>query len=207
MKNYDDVYYLVFEIETEETLYLEAFQKSEDRDPGHVFLTLGQEPLFFSNSYKDEDLAAGVSKPLLKSHMNINDLIVEDSIREKLKSYDMAGVQMYPSVIVDDKGVFHENYWYINIYGRLNALDFDKCRIRRYSPSDTHHKVKEYALSSQALDEIPESQRLIFKPEKTDTGYVFVHEKIVKIFRDEGVKNLQFIKVSEYKSGMEFTSL
>lgn len=173
MKNYNDEYYIVFERFDEHTLYLEAQQKSADRDPGHVKLSISQGPLFFENSYKEEDVKSGLSKPLLKAHMNLSSVVFVDSIREKIKDFDIFGVQVFPSVIVDDFDKIHDGYWYINVFDSLDCLDLPKCFIEDFDPSEEDHYVEKYHLSSHVLDSIVEEHRLIIRPDKISHGYLF----------------------------------
>jgi len=204
MKTYDDEYYIVFDVYDDNTLYLTALQKSADRDPGHAWLTPGQEPLFFENSYKDDDIKDGKSRAILNAHMNMNSVLMSVEIREKIKDFNIDSVQIYPAVIIDDAGKYYDEYWYVNVFKRLDCLDYERCKIKKYKPDADSHRVKKYCLSTSVLDGIPEESRLIFKPEKTSQGYTFFHKKIVKIFKDAGVNNLNFFKVSEYEMGDEY---
>jgi len=187
LKTYDDEYYIVFELSDEFGLYLQGLERSENCNPGVEFIPPSGEPLYFENSYKEDGLADGVSRPILKAHMNVNDIILHNDIREKIKDFNMAGVQFYPATIIGDDGGYHDEYWYVNVYNRLDCLDFNRSEIVEYDLSETHHFFMRYSLSSNVLDAIPEEKRLIIKPGKTDMGFTFVHRKIAEIILGAGV--------------------
>ena len=206
MNKYNDEYYIVFEHFNENTLYLAETDQTEPRDIGWKELQFGLEPAFFENGYKDKDKdkAHGIKRPISSAHMNGNTIIINNDLREKIKHFDIAGLQLYPSVIIDDDDYYHDGYWVLNNYQRLECLDYDHCIIRNYTPGSDRHRVKKYCLSETVLDAIPEEQRLIFKPAKTDMGYAFFHKRIVDIFNKYGVETLKFEKVSEWKAGKQF---
>ncbi len=204
MSKYNDQYYIVDEVYDNNTLYLTALQKTANRNYSYKKMQPGDEPLFFENAYKKEDIAAGSKKQIKQSHMNGNFLLVSNDIRGKIKGIQSNGVQLYPAVIIDDDEDFHDNFWLLNVFNKQNYIDFDKSEIKRYDPKSDSHKVKKYFLSDEALDKVPEENRLIFKPSNTDVGFMFVHQKIVDIFNEFKVGNIKFYKVSEWKKGMQF---
>ncbi len=204
MSNYNDQYYIVFKSYDENTLYLSALQKSADRDYGFYKLDLNDEPLYFENIYKEDDKKNNVIHHLYPTHMNMNYVIVNKEIRDKIQYFDIEYTQLYPSVIIDDDNKSHEGYWLINIYDRLDCLDFDKCEIEDYDPTDRKHEINKFYFSDVLMDQIPEEKRLMIRPKKDDMGYTFFHQKIVDIFLDSGVTNLRFFKVSDWEAGVEF---
>ena len=204
MSKYNDQYYIVSEVFDESTLYLKALKKSADRDYGFYKLSLNDEPLYFENAYKEDDKKNSVIHHLYPTHMNMNYVIINQELRDKIQYFDIEYTQLYPAVIIDDNDKYHEGYWLINIYGRLDCLDYEKCTIKRYSPGSDSHRVKRYFLSESTLDLIPEERRLIFRPANTDQGYTFFHQKIVDIFNEFGDHSLRFFRVSEWEAGMQF---
>lgn len=115
MNKYDDEYYIAFEQTNDDTLYLKGLKRSAERDYGSNKLSFNDEPLFFENSYKNEDKSQGVVRPIKNAHMNMNYIIISDSIRSHIKKFKISSFQLYPAVIVDDSNNFHENYWFFNI--------------------------------------------------------------------------------------------
>ena len=205
MNKYNDEYYIVFEHFNESTLYLKKTKQTAKRYIGWKELEFGLEPAFFENGYKDEDKKHGIKRAISSAHMNGNTIIINNDLRDKIKHFDISGLQLYPSVIIDDDDYYHDGYWVLNNYQRLECLDYDNCIIEDYVPGDDNHEIDKYYLSETVLDAIPEEQRLIIKPDNTDMDYAFFHKRIVDIFNKYGVETLRFIKVSEWEGGCEFT--
>jgi len=204
MSKYNDDYYIVFEYDDAETVYLKALRKTADRDYEFEKMRFGLEPLFFENAYKKEDIKRKIERKIRSVHMNMNFLLINNELRDKLKFFDITYFQLYPAVIIDDNEHYHENYWFFNIYNNLDCIDYDKSIIRDYEVGDKYHDVNTYYLSDAVLDKIPEEERLIFRPANTDIGFTFVHQKIVNVFNDYGVDTLRFMKVSEWEMGKQF---
>ena len=124
--------------------------------------------------------------------------------------FDFTDMQLYPAVYIDDEGQYHENYWCMNFWG-IDCLDREKSILSRIgqrklqeNPHADRLPVKKYALSQEVLNKIPEEKRLVFKIGGDNTGYVFIHQKITDIFREENATGIKLYKVSEYKKGMEY---
>lgn len=203
MSRYNDEYYLVFKNTEINDLCLTALKKTADRGYTYERMALGGDPLFFENSYKDEDKKSGVVYPILDALMNINFVIVKDVLREKIKKFVIDGFQLYPSIILDDNGQYQEGYWFFNVYEKLDCLDFEKCTIEDYEPAELRHDIEKFYLSDDLLDAIPEERRLIFKPSGQMIGLIMVHQKIVDLFRGAN-HGLRFIKVSDWEDGLQF---
>ncbi|MBP3140081.1 imm11 family protein [Aliivibrio fischeri] len=204
MNKYNDEYYIVFENYNNETLYLSPLQKTFDRNYTYTKMAMGQEPLFFENAYKDKDLSNLIKRPIKDSHLNLNFPIVSETIKEDLVNFEINNFQLYPTVIIGDDNSYYDDFWFFNIYKKIDVLDYENCDIKRYNPNDKRHKVRKYFLSIKKLDLIEEENRLIFIPEKASGAPVFIHKKIVDIFNKHKVDTLKFIKVSEWEMGKQF---
>ena len=206
MSNYEELYYLVDERYDEDTLYLTALQRTENRDYDFEEMSFGSEPLFFENAYKDKDVVIGKTRPLMSAHMNMTYLIVNNEIKRHIDDDSIYQGKLYPSVIIDDKGHYHDEFWFFNIYGSLNALDCENSEIQDYNPDARRHSVAKYKLKEELLDKIPEDQRLIFMMPNTKTKITFVHQKIVDVFEKLKVDNIRFHKLSEWYPGKQSRS-
>jgi hypothetical protein len=204
MSIYEEQYYIVSKQYDENTLYLRALDRTENRDYDFEKLRFGEEPLFFENAYKDEDKAAGLIRPLKKAHMNSTYLIVDDSIKGDLEGYDISGFQFYPAVIIDDDGNYHENYWFFNIYNEYDFLDCEGSEIKNYKPGAKRNKVVKYKLDDEKLQAVSEESRLIFMMPNTDQRTTYVHQKVVDVFEKHGVDNINFLRMSEWYRGKQF---
>ena len=131
-------------------------------------------------------------------------LIVDENIKEDLDQYDINGFQLYPAVVVDDNGNYHEDYWFFNIYQHLDALDVNLSEIGNYNPNDDEHDVKKFKLKTDFLDKIKEENRLIFIMPNTDLMTIIAHQKIVDIFNKHDVDSVVFHKMSEWYAGKQF---
>ncbi len=127
MKNYNDEYYLVVLPPDGDQIFVEALQKTANRD----YYTEKQnpgEPFFFQNSYREEDKEQGIQHKLPDILMNGAWLIVNDTVRDFLKFYDTKGMQIYPAVYIDDDLSWHENYWFLIFYDDLDCWDRGEIR-------------------------------------------------------------------------------
>ena len=99
---YEDQYYIVDKVFSDDTLYLKATKTTAKRKYGYKKLEYGEAPLFFENVYKDRDIKLGKVRAIKSAHMNITHLIVDDDIKEKIDKFDISNFQFYPAVIIDD---------------------------------------------------------------------------------------------------------
>ncbi|MFC3679366.1 imm11 family protein [Bacterioplanoides pacificum] len=204
MTTYEDQYYLVNKKYDENTLYLTPFEKTMQRRFHLKKIPYGEEPLFFENAFKEKDKQHGISRPLRKAMMWTTFLIVDENIKEDLEQYDINGFQLYPAVVVDDNGNYHEDYWFFNIYQHLDALDTDLSIIDNYNPNSNGHDVEKFKLKTDVLDQIKEENRLIFIMPNTEILTIIAHQKIVDIFNKHDVDSVVFHKMSEWYSGKQF---
>ncbi|MGF1743060.1 hypothetical protein L4C34_18740 [Vibrio profundum] len=203
MNQYNDQYYIVFEKYSDDTLYLVTHDRSDYRNYEYTKLVY-EEPMFFENGYKDKDLIRGVSRPIKNAHLDVTYPIISDEIKRSLGEVENRTFQFYPSIIVDDKGDYHDDYWLFNIFEQLDVLDIDKCHIRNYRSDRDVQKIQKYYLSNEKVSLIPLEGRLVFMPEYSDVGHVMIHESLVRKIKGHNVDTLQFIKVSDWEMGSQF---
>ncbi len=204
MNKYNEEYYIVFDNYNDETLYLSPLQKTFDRNYTYTKAVMGQDPFFFENAYKDKDLLNSIQRPIKNAHLNLNYPIVSDKVKDDMNNFKIDNFQLYPTIIIDDNGDFYDNFWFFNIFNKINVLNLKRCIIDDYDEDDKRHDIDKYYLDSNKLDAIPEEQRLVFIPEKASGAPVFLHQKIVDVFNKHKVDTLKFIKVSEWEMGKQF---
>ena len=211
MKNYNDEYYIVLNAYTDDTIYLTPLQKTADRRFRLRKLSYGEEPLFFENSYKEEDIKRGIKHKLTSVLQSAGIPLVNDAIRNRLKFIDFKDMQLYPAVYIGDDEKYHENYWCMNFYGELDCWDREKSIMNEddreeyiADPNATHLDVYKYHLSPEILDLIPEEERLIINIGGTAIGVIMMHKKIVDIFESENATGIRFAKVADFEEGMQF---
>ncbi|HHP0481444.1 hypothetical protein NB545_26945 [Vibrio campbellii] len=205
MSQYNEQYFIVFKSYDENTLYLSPQKHSAMRDYEFTKLS-GGEPMFFENGYRDEDLSRGVSRPIKDAHLAIAYPVFTNEIRKSLGQVDNKCFQLFPAVIVDDSGKYHEDYWVFNVFEKMDVLNLEECDIDDFDPEDTRHTIDKYSLDTDKLDALPEKERLVFMPKYSDYPHIMVHESVVKAFKKHNVDTLNFVKVSDWEMGLQFVS-
>lgn len=203
MNNFNEQYYIAFMPFGDEQLYVSPDQKTADRDFDFKKVPLGEAPFFFENGYKEEDKEEGNRWPITEIMMVGTSFIAIQEIRDELIKHDVDGMQLYPSVYIDDDDNWHENYWYLNFYKELHCLDKKRSKIDEDEDDDKDDdaEVLSIHLSARVLDAIPEEKRLLFKIGGTTLPYVLVHQKIVDFITQNNYKGIRFLKVSTFKYG------
>ncbi|WP_045406868.1 imm11 family protein [Vibrio jasicida] len=205
MSQYNEQYFIVFKSYDENTLYLSPQKHSAMRDYEFTKLSSG-EPMFFENGYREEDLFRGVSRPIKDAHLAIAYPVFTNEIRKSLGQVDNKCFQLFPAVIVDDSGKYHEDYWVFNVFEKMDVLNLEECDIDDFDPEDTRHTIDKYSLDTDKLDALPEKERLVFMPKYSDYPHIMVHESVVKAFKKHNVDTLNFVKVSDWEMGLQFVS-
>ncbi|MCG9678650.1 hypothetical protein [Vibrio sp. Isolate24] len=203
MSRFNDQYYIVFKNYDENTLYLTTHDRSDHRDYEFTKLS-GNEPMFFENGYREEDLARGISRPITKAHLDSTYPVIADEVKQSLGDISNDCFQLYPAIIVDDHGKYHDSYWAFNLFQKMDVLNLEKCQIDDYDPEDTRHTIDQYCLDNDKLSAIPENERLVFMPKFSDYPHIMMHEKVVKVFKKHNVDTLNFVKVSDWVMGLQF---
>ncbi len=136
-------------------------------------------------------------------------LLISDSLREKLKFYDISGLQIYPAVYIDDDQHWHEDRWFMNFYQEVDCFDRKLSTIEieeeEEEDDDDDADVIKYHLDPLILNEIPEEKRWMFKMGGATVDYMFIHQKIADLFSTCQANGVIFLKVSEFKEGDQFT--
>lgn len=151
-------------------------------------------------------LSRGVSRPIKDAHLAIAYPVFTNEIRKSLGQVDNKCFQLFPAVIVDDSGKYHEDYWVFNVFEKMDVLNLEECDIDDFDPEDTRHTIDKYSLDTDKLDALPEKERLVFMPKYSDYPHIMVHECVVKAFKKHNVDTLNFVKVSDWEMGLQFVS-
>ncbi|MCG9597696.1 hypothetical protein L1D15_13300 [Vibrio sp. Isolate25] len=159
MNNYNDVYYLLKGVPFQEKfLELKASKNTGRRNHTFEKLDYGDGPAFFDNAYKGE-------VPFHLSDAQLDGIypVVSEKIASVIKHFNIDGFQLFPAVIVDDDGEWHEEFYFFNFYRSLDCVDFQNSVVRNYSPAKRNNTVLQYQLDENVLDAIPEENRLMIK--------------------------------------------
>jgi len=209
MSRYDEKYFLVCLPPGDEQICLKPNSQTAKRKYHYKKLNPGEAPLFFQNSYRESDNNQWAITNVL---VDMSGLLVSQAIYEDIRSYNINFMQTYPSVYVDDAGTYHEDYWYIGFFEKLNCLDVDNSTIETFDfdeddedeDDEQRLEVEKYLLCDKMLDGIPEEKRLMFKLGGCSKKHIFVYHKIVDIFERNNAQGVRFFKVSEFKEGDQF---
>lgn len=206
MKAYEEQYHIVRNVYNEDTVYLKPKKQSGTRKYKNSQLAFGEAPLLFEAS-SDKGFTHGDRKLVLgDAHMEGVYPIVSQKVYDLLKHFDINHFQLYPTTIFESSGNYIENYYFFNIYERLDCVDFEISGLINYRKGALRHTVSKFILKSEVLDEIEEENRLILHPNKVLTAPIIVHEKVVNIFKNLNIKTVQFISLSDYALGSEFNN-
>ena len=214
MTVYDECYYILQRPHGDEQLFLSPDKKTFNRRYTYMKMDQGGGPLFFENGFKERDASEGKSFLTTNVLMNGSNFLVDDAIRDKLKFKDIWGMQPYLAIYVDDDGKWHENYWFLNFYETVDCwdrkhsiLDIDEDDDDEDDDEDSIEldpEIMQYRLDADILNAIPEEKRLMFKMGGASKLYIFVHQKVVDIFKECNAIGVRFVKVSEFKEGDQF---
>ncbi len=206
MSKYNSQYYIAMNNYSPETLCLKPFKDTSKRFYGFEPLSIENGPLFFGNAYRDKDKAANIRRPIKQAHMHAAFVIMHEDIKKDMEDYFYShpGVELFPAVLIDDDEQSHEHFWFINRYGELDCLDYDKSIIDDFDEDQEEHSVDKYSLRDDVLDAIPEDKRLVLQVANTDIGYTIVHQRIVDIFNKHQVDTLRFHRLDEWQMGKQY---
>ena len=163
---------------------------------------LGQ-PLVFTNKRAKLLEEKGLGEQLTAILFDATSIIVGPAVKETLSRVLSDGMHFYPAVYIDSKEEWHENYWYLNIYRRLDCWNRKESQYFHIEGDDSPD-VESYVLSSDVLSNIDESDRLIFKMGATAMGHLFFHEKVVQALREANTDGIEFFSVSSFVEGDQY---
>ncbi|WP_456294955.1 hypothetical protein M1D72_06360 [Vibrio sp. AK197] len=194
--NYNDTYYLMspnYEIENE-AFHVVPTEATAQRRFHYRELVYGEVSVKF-NAKTDDFLSLD---PMML--FCIPSFIVSKDLKIIIDDHIYGG-KLYPAV-VEFQNKSSSDFYLINIYQELDCWDRNSSLYKQKDP-DYYPRVYKYKLDSTILDKIPENERLIFKMGGTDLSSIFIHESL-KIKLENVLKNIKFLKVSEYEFGDEF---
>ncbi|MCG7488713.1 hypothetical protein MHN79_04330 [Vibrio sp. Of14-4] len=205
MKDYNEDYYLLFANPDYEEYDIEPDDSSARRNYDSEELDFGHRPIIFTTETPDLSFANGEYEVFFP----IGSIVVSDKLKVQLEN-GLYGAKFYPAVVKgEDKGI-RDDVWVLNVFEPLDCWDREKSvaiypgGVKSLSGISVLPSIKSFYLSKEILDNIPEEDRLLFVMDNTDVTNIFVHKKVVDIFNKNNIKNINFLKVSQYKFGMEF---
>lgn len=202
---YENEYFFI--CRPKESPQLPALKPDKNTEQRHFrfeALPLGQAPLKFYNSWKEENRAEGVRTITPDILFDGANLMVHDKIRERLLDIETPKLHIYPSIYVDDDDRWHEDFWYLTFTERFDCWDRRTSNYGQDGPpvrlgGFEYFQVYNYSFNSDLMKNTPLEQRLIFEMGGTLDPYVTVHESIIgKVFGSPGANGADYIRVSDY---------
>lgn len=197
MSKYDKDYFFIVKDTNDERLpELAPTDSTENRQHQYMRQPVGSAPFVFTNGWREDNLENKVKDTVADILFDGADLMVRSHIRERLLSYDIPNLAMHPAVYIDDREVWHEDYWYLTFTEEFDCWDRD---TSNYNPKplviagEKNYNVRSFSLNVKLLDETPLADRLLFKMGATIDGYVACHKSLAPIFRG-GEKNGAMLK-------------
>ncbi|WP_425628069.1 imm11 family protein [Vibrio neptunius] len=205
---YDESYYIIFPDDDFEEYDNDLTPTQYTANTHWYFekLNFGIKPLTFVADNEDLDFL----QQDYAIAFNVPNFIVTTKLKELLED-GLYGSQFFPAIIQDESNNAVEGLWALNTFQRLDCIDLK--RSQYFMPGDGTTEIDGFAIKpdmdnyrfrEDVFDAIPEDERLIFQVGNTTTGEIFVHQKVVDIFKKYDVKGIRFFKASEYHVGDEF---
>lgn len=202
MNNYtQDYFFIEKQADNDHFPSLMPDENTEDRRFRFEKQDMGSPPLIFFNGWKQENLAAKIKDIAADILFDGADIMVKKNIREQLLDKDIPDLHMHPAIYIDDKGAWHEDYWYLTFTSQLDCWDRKKSS---YNPEplvaggDTLFSVYSYCLDEALLERTPLNNRLLFKMGATIDGLLACHKSIASIFCAGNPSGAMLTKVADY---------
>lgn len=162
----------------------------------------GSAPLIFTNGWKEEFKQRGVRDDVADILFDASNLVVRDHIRERLLHLEIPNLYIHPAVYIDDRGEWHEDYWYLTFANVFDCWDRATSDYDEDEPigsgTDALYGVFQYSLNTQLLDETPLQDRLLFKMGGTLQAMIVCHKSLAGIFRSSGSNGAKVQAIADY---------
>lgn len=199
MSKFNKEYYFILKQQDDRIPGMTPDEDTAEREFRYTKMPIGSKPLVFHNGKLDRQLAKNI-KPMDPPPDLLfcgSDVLVKDAAREALWHLEIPNLAIQPSIYIDHKNVWHENYWYLTF---LEVLDCWDRKASTYDPESLtlggeRYEVYTYSLDEDVLSRTPLTGRQLFKMGGTTNGMLVVHQSLVKYFRGSGA---DLISVAEY---------
>jgi len=202
MSNYAEEYYFVrLPREQDKLPFLVPDKNTEDRNFRFMPQPMGSPPLVFSNAAAEENRRTGNYVPTPEILFAGADLLVRSNLRDRLLQEDIDHLHMHPAVYIDDKGNWHEDYWYLTFSEQFDcwdraASDYEQDDDPVRLAGKEFVQVYEYSLDRERIDAAPLGQRKLFKMDGDLNGFVVSHQSLLPLFQSASGAWCQ--RVSDY---------
>jgi hypothetical protein len=204
MSKYDADYFFILKPLDDETLpFLMPDQNTEDRTFRYEAQPMGSPPLVFVNAWREEREKKGITSRTADILFEGDDLVVRNSIRERLLEQDLPGLHMHPAIYIDDNDKWHEDYWYLTFTDRVDCWDRSSSDYEQNRPplrlgGFELFTVYTYSLDQKVLDQLPIKQRLLFKLGGSTDAFILCHKSLARIFSGNGSSGADLTPIGDY---------
>ncbi|WP_024610363.1 DUF1629 domain-containing protein [Pseudoalteromonas sp. TB64] len=206
MSELQQEYYIPFRANTKDKLFINTDEKSSRRYYHYRKFNLADGPMVYLNNYKEENLKLGIKTVLPDIFLDFGAMIIPKAFMVFLRQFDIYGLQLFPTIYIDDDEKWHENLWLVNFFEGIDCIDKQKSEID-YDPDlwDEGDRliVDNTIFDDSVLRAIPEEQRLIFKMANVNMPHLYCHQRVVDYIREQNYTGIIFVKASDYFEGME----
>jgi hypothetical protein len=200
MGKYDEQYYFIRRpMGDDATPSLKADDDTSMRDYITEAQPLG-EPLVFLNSWRKENAKKQIKEKIRSILFEGTNLLVSGKIRRSLLDFDIPNLSMCPSVYIDDRDKWHEDYWFLTFTQSFDCWDKNASTYIDDPIEDDDVKlyhVQKFILDEQLLNQVPLEQRLLFKMGGSMRAFITVHEKLLPLFSGSGDSGADFKRLSD----------
>lgn len=202
---YESEYFFICKIKSNDRIpSLKPDLNTSNRNYDFEALPIGQPPLRFLNAWKDDNVRQGISSITPDVLFDGTNLVVVDTIRERLLDYNFPNLHIYPAIYVDDRDRWHEDRWFLTFTERFDCWDRNTSDYDQEGPPIQlggleYHQVYSYKFDGELLRKTPLEQRLLFKLGGTLDAYIVAHESVLtKLFGPPGQNGAEYIRVADY---------
>jgi hypothetical protein len=203
-KDYDNEYFFISKPDADKTLpLLEPDKNTENINFDFEVLPVRSPPLVFHNGWKHEYKQRGITATCPDILFAGADLVVRSTIRDKLLALDLPNIHFQPTVYIDDRDKWHEDFWYLTFPERLDCWDRDASDYEQdVEPIRLGgfelYQVYAYTLNGPLMDSIPQQKRLLFKMGGTTSADILCHASLLSIFSGTGHSGAQLTPVKQF---------
>ena len=201
MSEYTQQYYILRALKQDNIPYLGPDENTLERDFSFEQQPVGSPPLIFTNSLKERFANDRVKEFIGSILFHGNNLLVKTATRDALLALDVPNMFMHPSIYIDDRDVWHEDYWYCtftSLFDCWNRTLSDASTSFVEAGGEKLFDVYEYVLNTDLLDKTPLEKRLLFKMGGTLESFVFCHVSIAGLFRRNMPNGARLVLASDY---------
>jgi hypothetical protein len=199
--SFDDQYYFIRRpMGDDATPSLKADDDTSMRD----YITEAQplsEPLVFLNSWRKMNVKKQIKEKIRSILFEGTNLLVTGKIRRALLEHEIPHLSMCPSVYIDDRDKWHEDYWFLTFTETFDCWD-RKASIYVDDPIEGDevklYHAKKFRLDEQLLNGIPLEQRLLFKMGGSMRAFITVHQSMLPAFLTSNRDGVEFQKISDF---------